>query len=396
MKKEYTTLYKQRRTGKFQEWKIWVTDENGNPTIYTRFGLEEGEMQTAEKVVSKGKNIGKSNETSAWDQAVSEADSMYQKRLDKGYNPEKTTLTQSEFRPMLAHPFEKRPKLAEQDGSKLLVQAKLDGVRGNIRVSDGVLQMYSRMGKNVSHNLKHILNRIVLEKTGNAIIDGEIYSLHPDIKIQEIAGLVNSKEYNEKLHPHLCYIVYDIFFPDKPELSFEERFYKSDLGKAINNSRFSPSTNTLFSIDRIFASHKLTGGPNVLDKIKEIHSQAVAEGFEGVMIRHIPSPYQIDKRSEALLKYKTFQDSDYPIVGCLTPETGKDKDTAVFICQTPQGKQFNVRPRGTHEYRAQLYKERETYINSWDLTVRFQDLTNEGIPRFPVGINLRQRGVDKL
>jgi DNA ligase-1 len=47
-----------------------------------------------------------------------------------------------------------------------------------------------------------------------------------------------------------------------------------------------------------------------------------------------------------------------------------------------------VRPRGTREKRAEWWENREQYIGS-KLTVRFQNLTADGIPRFPVGIAIR-------
>jgi DNA ligase-1 len=47
-----------------------------------------------------------------------------------------------------------------------------------------------------------------------------------------------------------------------------------------------------------------------------------------------------------------------------------------------------VRPRGTHEDRADLFKDGDSYIGK-KLTVRYQELTEDGIPRFPVGIAFR-------
>ena len=47
-----------------------------------------------------------------------------------------------------------------------------------------------------------------------------------------------------------------------------------------------------------------------------------------------------------------------------------------------------MRPRGTHEERRDLYKIAKSMVGK-KLTVRFQELTEDGIPRFPVGIAFR-------
>ena len=42
MTKEYPTLYKLTKTGKVQQWKIWVEDT----TIWTEYGQKGGKLQT--------------------------------------------------------------------------------------------------------------------------------------------------------------------------------------------------------------------------------------------------------------------------------------------------------------------------------------------------------------
>ena len=71
-----------------------------------------------------------------------------------------------------------------------------------------------------------------------------------------------------------------------------------------------------------------------------------------------------------------------------TEGEGHEKGLVIWTCKTKDGKKFNVRPRGTHEERAALFKEAGNYVGK-KLTVRFQELTGDGIPRFPVGITFR-------
>ena len=39
------------------------------------------------------------------------------------------------------------------------------------------------------------------------------------------------------------------------------------------------------------------------------------EGYEGIMVRNQKASYKIDKRSYDLLKYKTFEDDEFEIIG---------------------------------------------------------------------------------
>ena len=71
-----------------------------------------------------------------------------------------------------------------------------------------------------------------------------------------------------------------------------------------------------------------------------------------------------------------------------TEGEGLDKGLVIWICKTKEGRTFNVRPRGTHAERAEFFKNGQTYVGKM-LTVRFQELTGDGIPRFPVGIAFR-------
>ena len=60
----------------------------------------------------------------------------------------------------------------------------------------------------------------------------------------------------------------------------------------------------------------------------------------------------------------------------------------LWICETPEGKRFTCRPRGTHEERKVWFKNGAAYVGK-KLTVRFQELSDGGVPRFPVGIAFR-------
>ena len=94
--------------------------------------------------------------------------------------------------------------------------------------------------------------------------------------------------------------------------------------------------------------------------------------------------YKTKYRSYDLLKYKKFDDDEFEIVD-YTREAdvlNKGDNVIVWICQTKDGKPFNVPSKGTREERNNLFNNGKKYIGK-TLSVQYFGLTSEGIPRFP-------------
>src|ERR1700722_19440930 len=111
---ELATLYKKTSNGAIQFWEISVFMEGVSGIIFTRYG-QYGTLspQETRDVVSSGKNIGKKNETSAYQQAVLEASAKWEKQLKKGYvqniedakSGKTDKVIEGGVSPMLAHKF---------------------------------------------------------------------------------------------------------------------------------------------------------------------------------------------------------------------------------------------------------------------------------------------------
>jgi hypothetical protein len=123
------------------------------------------------------------------------------------------------------------------------------------------------------------------------------------------------------------------------------------------------------------------------EHVPMIHKKHIEEGHEGTMIRDKDSVYEVGQRSNYLLKFKDFQTEEYEIIGANTGQ-GRDANAVVWICKTKDGQQFTARPEGTIAQRENDYKNHEKFIGKM-LTVRFQNLTALGVPRFPVGVTVR-------
>ena len=116
-----------------------------------------------------------------------------------------------------------------------------------------------------------------------------------------------------------------------------------------------------------------------------MHAQYVAEGYEGIMLRNKEGVYS-NARSAHLQKYKEFTDMEVEIVGFKEGE-GLEEGCIVWLCKL-NDKQFACRPRGTREERMELFQNGGKYIGK-QLTVRYQEKTDDGLLRFPVGIAIR-------
>jgi DNA ligase-1 len=132
-------------------------------------------------------------------------------------------------------------------------------------------------------------------------------------------------------------------------------------------------------------------------EIYRAHDRFVARGFEGAIVRNLHGKYKFKHRSKDLQKVKVFVDTEFTIVdgypgtgteeGCVTFEVIPDPKVTDGYDQMKKDK-FGVRPRGTREQRRWWMDNIEEMKGKF-LTVRYQELSEEGVPIFPVGLAVR-------
>ena len=371
----FPTLHGEGVLGKTKVWTISVEDRDGSGVIMITRGYLDGKMQVSEKVISQGKNIGKKNETTPVQQATSEARASWIKMKESGYfeaikeevdnaaSVRGKGIAADVPLPMLAHEYQKRGK--GFPFPQCFTQPKLDGTRCVGIPGRG---LFSRLRKTIPH-MEHILaelNRI----PSHLILDGELYT--NELTFQEIVGLVKKetlKVGDLEKQIKIKYHVYDII---DSTMTYEERL--QELSSLWLTHTF----------EHIYMVPTHRCGSEA--EMKTQHGIFVQQGYEGIMLRASKGLYK-NVRSVDLLKYKEFFDDEYEVVGFKEGEGG-EKGCVLWTCKTEKGDIFHCRPRGTHEERAELYQKGAAYIGK-KLTVRFQELTDDGIPRFPVGIAFR-------
>ena len=357
------TLFGLSKIGKVKNWNISITD-NEAIEIVVSHGYLDGKQQSTSRVISSGKNIGKINETTAWQQATLDAVSMWKKKRDQNYF-ERIPNKMEILLPMLALEYSKRGKSIKWPA---YAQPKLNGIRCFAKMNaDHTISFSSRKGKGfvvLDHFVPYLLD---IMHPGD-ILDGELYN--HEMTFQEIVTAVKREKFSIESTTDIEYHVYD--YPSH-EGDFEERC--GQLYQKIIRSDDCPiklvSTKSVETEEDMF----------------EYHEYITGEGYEGTMIRNKKGKYLFQYRSDNLLKLKDFIDEEFEIIGGKAG-VGKSRDQCTFKCITRDNQEFDVRCVGPNSVREEQLINLPNYVGKM-ITVKFQNYSDDGIPIFPVGISIR-------
>jgi DNA ligase-1 len=363
----FETIFKKTKTGATQEWTVEV---KGNK-YRTISGQTDGKKVVSEWTVCYGKNTGKANGTTDEEQAMKEAVAKRKLKLEKDYHESiKKIKTKRHFEPMLADKWEDRKDKIEYP---IFSQPKLDGIRCIVN-KDG---MWSRNGKPII-SAPHIRQSLdgLFEKYPDLVFDGELYADKFANDFNSIVSLVKKTKPTDKdlkeSKKNIQYWIYDL--PSEFGL-FEAR---------------SQSLYDLFMEWSYFNAHCMLVDTDVCKSEKEVmeyYENYVNEGYEGQMLR-LNSIYE-NKRSKNLLKHKSFVDEEYTILDIVEGEGNRTGTAGYFVFETADGKPFKSNVKGTWEETAEMLKNKKKLIGK-EATVKYFNLTPDGIPRFPYVININR------
>jgi len=371
--KIWPRMYALASTGKTKTWQVGVTkEEDGTAMIWTKHGQLDGKLQLKPKPVKTGKNIGKKNETTPYEQACKDAQSSYNRQVDKKYITEPPTKDNQPkiYLPMLA------VKILDYLHKVIYPcygQSKFNGVRSlTQKLSETQINITSRKFKSYNAVLLHIAQHLLPIMTVNQMFDGEVY-IH-GWTFQKILRHV------KKLRPDTNCLQYWVYDTVSDGLARERN---ADYWDAIPDGH----------------SHIIKVPTVVLHNAEELeifHRQNIAAGFEGTIIRNMHGTYKFGpSRSTDLLKKKDFEDAEFKIVrvdsemvATVDIESGEvvEREAIMFICEVPGVGTFTARPKGTLEDRIAWFAEGESFIGK-DLSVRFAEYTEDGLPFHGIGRN---------
>ncbi len=371
---EFQKLYKQTATGATQ---VWFQEINPvGDSFRTVSGQLNGKLVYSEWTVCTAKNIGKANGTTPQQQCQLEVEANYKKKLAQGNykdSLDEDSLSQDNYvKPMLAKKFGEDYTPTSVDYTKGLVysQPKLDGIRC-IATQQG---LFSRQGKPiVSAPHVHEALKPLFDKYPGLVFDGELYTDKLVNDFNKIISLTRKtkptvedlKESRELIQYH----VYDLVAAQKTtKASFADRYEFLDGLIAELNSDYIALVET-----------KKVRDTRDLDELFQVYLEM---GYEGQMVRLSTTPYE-NKRTKQLLKRKEFEEEEF-LIHDIEEGTGNRSGMAGTIYLKKQdGAVFGSGVRGNRDSYRELLQNKTKYIGTL-ASVRFQNYTPDGVPRFPV------------
>lgn len=385
------TLYGKDKKGGYKIWTIHVEDFNGMIDFVITHGKEGGKMQTQESCILQGKQ-GRS----CYEQGVFEAEAKIKTQQDKGYREDKAELEELPLLAMLAADYRKQGHRIEYP---CYVPVKYDGVRmvaKCVQKLSGVdILMESRTGQ--SYDIPHIKEALLAIMKPGDVLDGEVYK-HGYV-LQDIVSAVKRTDTQAELDKVLRKLKKD---PANEEVQGEltEAVKIHNLRPRLEFHVFDMPSEHVFSVRlnllqqyfslRVAENHdfiRLTHYELAANEaeMKELHKAAVAEGYEGIMLRNFNGLYESGKRSADLQKYKEFLDSEFEVIGWTT-----DKEGLIVwkLKNDLNDNEFNV-IFGSQEQKALWISIADSFIGKL-LTVKYQSRYKDTLlPQFPTGVAFR-------
>lgn len=363
--KKWPTLYKQSSKAKTIEWTI-ETEDGKYRAIH---GQTDGKKIIDEWTYCEPKNIGKANATTAIQQAEKEAEAKFQ---DKKKGQYRETVSESKvsaerFEVMLAEEF---IEFEEDIEYPAVVQPKLDGIR-----------CYSKGGKLTSreHNefvsCPHISDFLTKHVPAPYILDGELYNHEYKSDFDSLVSLIKRENVSEKsLGQTAEKVQYWLYDYESSQPNYTDR-------DAWLQNTFPEATRPIFIkiIESVVVRNR--------GELDAAYQRFLAEGYEGCMVRWGKAGYE-NRRTKHLLKRKPHIDEEFDVVK-VEEGKGKRKGTVGAIyCITQAGKEFKANVKGKREYIMHLWNIRDT-LPGQRATIRYQNRTPDGIPRFGRMIAIR-------
>ena len=360
-------LYKRDSKGKVRIWTMQVGFNSDNEAgIRTISGLVDGQKVTSEWNLTEAKNVGRSNSTTAKTQAEFEAQAEWTKNVDKDYFVDVNAIdSYVAFKPMLAHDFTKTPVTSG------ITQPKLDGIRMVVNTRG----LYSRSNKEIVA-VPHIAEALAdfIKDHPTVTLDGELYNHELKDNFQKITSLVRKTvnlgadelaESKELVQYH----IYDMFDSANPNMTFMQRYNWIQKNIHLVNKK-------AVGIHLVPVAICETS-----EEIDVMYGEYTQAGYEGQMIRQ-DAVYE-NKRSKGLLKRKEFITEEYEVVQVHEGQGNWAGYAKRLTLKMPNGTTFSSGIRGSQ---AKLKELLENPNIDW-ATCRYFELSNDGVPRFPVTID---------
>jgi DNA ligase-1 len=365
----FDKIYKKDATGKVRVWWAEAGEDENLGHWRTHSGTLNGVIITSIWKWSEPKS-----QSNAAQQAIFNATAEMSKKLKIDYKTSIDDVDETRYssiRPMLANEYVSWV-------GPCFAQPKLDGMRC-LANKDG---LWTRTNKKIisTPHIEAALKQFFIDYP-DIVLDGELYNHDLRDNFNMIMSLCKkTKPTFEDLERSANMIEYWVFdMADVGEQNFfsqrwdwlQVKFFRN----YINDEIVEVPTKQIYTKDDL-----------------DVYYQKLLEaGYEGQMIR-IDAPYE-EKRTSNLLKRKDFLDKEYELIDIESGAGNWDGLAKRAICVRSDGQQFGAGISGTQEFCQKLLYEKNRYKS---VTVRYQALTPDGIPRFPIAVKFYEESFGAL
>lgn len=414
MKTPIASLYKRGRDG-FLVWTCNVVTEAGKVHIMVTSGIVDmGESITWERNI-KGANIGKANEQSPYERAISKAQGRTTTKKRNGYKDledlkqsneqlyfntpslsEFLELTLPKFNtdidgneiPMkcqqyykssknfvdptgrhwedrkyyyLRNPYVNIPNEHITTQFPVILQPKVNGVRCFAKLVNGKTKLFSKKG--LEYNLPHISewldanNAIYYVEGENVILDGELYI--PSESLGSITSAVKAMQLNTT---RVEYHLFDLAIEGMNQVERLKILYNENNKIAIG----------LNSPIKLVRSIRVQDNASV----QKYTDEFISQGYEGSIQREYNLEYKFGSRPKNITKLKRTISAEFRIIDIVPQE--KDDTLGMFVCTTGR-EEFRVPAQGDMAFKQKVRLQPHKFIGK-DLTIVFYEYTDKGIP----------------
>lgn len=285
------------------------------------------------------------------------------------------------FDVMLAKDAKKMKKAPEVVKKGVYVSPKLDGYRC-LAIWDGQeVNLYSRNGSHYTNFPK--LHNSLCEALQNAepiVLDGEIMSDDFQSMQKSAFASVRGTTVGDMVFNVFGCIPYSEWTSDDFKLTTGERleylnsYYSQNL-EGISNVALVPQTYT-----------------EDWDQILTLEAEYLKAGLEGAMALPADCPYYKGRKTNKLMKFKTFHTMDCTVED-FYEGTGKFKGTlgGVHVRQQDSEVICGLGSGFTDAERDYIWANQQS-IRGRICEVRYQQLTDDGVMRFPTFVRWRDQG----
>lgn len=270
---------------------------------------------------------------------------------------------------MLAHEEEKH-------GHKMTypayIQPKLDGVRCIAIKEQNNVKLFTRSSEEIT-SCPHLYYPLQQIMQNGDVLDGELY--HHEAGFDRLSGDVRSKD--NRNTDYVQYWIYDhpVVLDDK---KYNQQERVAQLQQYVDNGTLNVHP----------LMHVPTFVVNDREHVMRGLEYFMEQGYEGCMIRNATATYGFGKRSPNLLKVKKFYEQEFEIADVIEGKGKLEGAAGSFVCKMDNGKTFKCKLATTEDQLRSLWTDRASCIGR-KLTVKYQELTKTGTPRFPTGKGIR-------